>query len=208
MLFAATAVADPGRSVDELLDLARAGNPTLRAAQREAEAARERVQPAGALPDPMLKIELMDLTNMGETSPRFSPSQVGSTQYTISQQLPLWGKRELRRGQAEALARVAGHGAEDMTLELLTLLKRGYAQYWQVVKMQALSREIAELDDPAGEACAGPLRGRARHPAGCDPRPARTEHGQAGADPARRGAPLAARDAQRPVGAPRRCAAG
>lgn len=146
MLFAATAVADPGRSVDELLDLARAGNPTLRAAQREAEAARERIQSAGALPDPMLKIELMDLTNMGETSPRFSPSQVGSTQYTLSQQLPLWGKRELRRGQAEALARVAGHGAEDMTLELLTLVKRGYAQYWQVVRTQALNREIAELD--------------------------------------------------------------
>ncbi|WP_417069777.1 TolC family protein [Niveibacterium terrae] len=147
VLFAATAHADPGRSVEELLDLARAGNPTLRAAQSEAEAARERIQPAGALPDPMLKIELMDLTNMGETGPRFSPSQVGSTQYTISQQLPLWGKRELRRGQAETQARVAGHGAEDMTLELLTLVKRGYAQYWQVVRTQALSREIAELDE-------------------------------------------------------------
>lgn len=139
--------APPGRSVDELLELARSANPTILGAQLEAAAARERVQPAGALPDPMLKIELMDLTNMGSTGVRLSPAQVGSTQYTISQQLPFWGKRALRREVAESGARVAERSAEDMTLELLTLVKRSYAQYWQVVALDGLTREIKDLDE-------------------------------------------------------------
>jgi len=137
----------PGRSVDELLDLARSTNPTVQAAQQEAAAARERVQPAGALPDPMLKIELMDVTNMGSTGLRLSPAQVGSTQYTFSQQLPFWGKRELRRDVAESGARVAELTAEDMTLELLTLVKRGYAQYWQVARLQEVTQELGALGE-------------------------------------------------------------
>ncbi|WP_172196617.1 TolC family protein [Niveibacterium sp. COAC-50] len=137
----------PGRSVDELLDLARSTNPTVRAAQQEAAAARERVQPAGALPDPMLKIELMDVTNMGTTSVRLSPAQVGSTQYTFSQQLPFWGKRDLRRDVAESGARVAEFTAEDMTQELLALVKRGYAQYWQVTRLQEVTQELGSLGE-------------------------------------------------------------
>ena len=137
----------PGRSVDELLALARDANPTVRAAQQEAAAARERIEPAGALPDPMLKIELMDVTNMGSTGLRLSPAQVGSTQYTFSQQLPFWGKRDLRRDVAESGARAAEFAAEDMTLELLTLVKRGYAQYWQVTRLQEVTRELAALSE-------------------------------------------------------------
>ncbi|GAA5182894.1 TolC family protein [Niveibacterium umoris] len=136
----------PGRSVDELLDLARAANPTVRAAQLEAAAARERVQPAGALADPMLKIELMDVNNGGSTGVRLSPAQVGSTQYTLSQQLPFWGKRTLRQEIAESGARQAERSADDAALELATLVKRSYAQYWQVVRLEEQARDIAAID--------------------------------------------------------------
>ncbi|MCX9158507.1 TolC family protein [Niveibacterium sp. 24ML] len=142
----ALAESAPGRSVDELLELARNANPSLRAAQLEAVAARERVQPAGAFADPMLKIELMDINNMGSTGVRLSPAQVGSTQYTLSQQLPFWGKRDLRQAIAESGARQAERGADDVALELDTLVKRSYAQYWQVVQLEAQTREIAAID--------------------------------------------------------------
>ena len=55
-----------GRTVDSLLDYARNNNPEYASMRFEADAAGERVTPAGALPDPRLKIELMDLTKMGE----------------------------------------------------------------------------------------------------------------------------------------------
>ncbi|WP_341677263.1 TolC family protein [Niveibacterium sp. SC-1] len=141
----AHAQAAPGRSVDELLELARNASPQLRAAQMEAAAAMERVQPAGALPDPMLKIELMDLTNMGNSSVQLSPAQVGSTKYTVSQQLPFWGKRDLRREIANAEAQAVGQGAADTWLELSTLIKRSYAQFWQSVNTERLTREIGDL---------------------------------------------------------------
>jgi outer membrane protein TolC len=143
----ARAQSAPGRSVEELLDLARSTSPQLRAAQMEAAAAMERVQPAGALPDPMLKIEMMDLTNMGTSSVQLSPANVGSTKYTLSQQLPFWGKRELKRDIANAEAQAAGQGAADTWLELSTLIKRSYAQYWQSVNTERLTREIGDLMD-------------------------------------------------------------
>lgn len=134
-----------GRSVGELLDYARSRSPSWRAAQAEAQAAAERIQPAGALPDPMFKVELMDITNMGETGVQLSPAKVGSTQYTVSQQIPFWGKRDLRRGQAEAEARAATSTADGMWLELATEVKRTYAQYWLADQNLRVTTEIQAL---------------------------------------------------------------
>ncbi|NJD35907.1 MAG: hypothetical protein FIA96_13920 [Betaproteobacteria bacterium] len=46
-----------GANVESLLDYAKARNPEYAAMRLEAEAAAERVYPAGALPDPMLRTE-------------------------------------------------------------------------------------------------------------------------------------------------------
>ena len=51
----------PGAGVEELLALAQQHNPELAAMRLEAEAAAERSYPAGALPDPMFRAELMDI---------------------------------------------------------------------------------------------------------------------------------------------------
>ena len=55
----------PGARVEELLELARRQNPELAAMGFEAEAAQARVQPAGALPDPMGRLELRDVGKIG-----------------------------------------------------------------------------------------------------------------------------------------------
>jgi cobalt-zinc-cadmium efflux system outer membrane protein len=80
--------------------------------QAEAEAAAQRVGPAGALPDPVLRVELMNINNYGnDASPSLLPWKVGETKYTLMQSLPLWGKRELKRDAASADARQADAAA-------------------------------------------------------------------------------------------------
>jgi len=53
--------AELGSSVETLLAYARERNPELAAMRHEAHAAAQRVQPAGALPDPLLRVELMNI---------------------------------------------------------------------------------------------------------------------------------------------------
>jgi cobalt-zinc-cadmium efflux system outer membrane protein len=68
-----------GRTVESLLEFARDRNPEYAAMQAEADAAAERVTPAGALPDPKFRMELRDITRSGDQNPTLSPSRVGST---------------------------------------------------------------------------------------------------------------------------------
>ena len=101
-----------GTNVQGLLEHARAQNPELAAMRLEAEAAAQRVQPAGALPDPVLRVELMNVNNYGNDAGfNLLPSRVGETKYTLMQMLPAWGKRDLRRDVADADVRQA-HGAQ------------------------------------------------------------------------------------------------
>jgi hypothetical protein len=90
-----------GADLAGLLDAARAQSPELAAAQDDARAMQERVGAAGALPDPVLRVELENVTNAGNgRSPSLLPWQTGDTKITLMQALPLWGKRDLRRDQA------------------------------------------------------------------------------------------------------------
>jgi len=70
----------PGADVESLIAYAREKNPEYAAMRYEADAAFERVQPAGALPDPMLRTELQNITNFGtDGSTSLLPNRVGST---------------------------------------------------------------------------------------------------------------------------------
>lgn len=135
-----------GSNVQGLLDFARAQNPELAAMRLEAEAAAQRVQPAGALPDPVLRVELMNFNNYGnDAGPSLLPSRVGETRYTLMQMLPAWGKRDLRREVAsgdvqQALARAAATAAE-----LAARIKTSYARYFLAAENERLTREILDL---------------------------------------------------------------
>lgn len=135
----------PGASVESLLAVAREGSPDIRMARLEAEAARERIQPAGALPDPILRIELENITRNGTQGATLSPSQVGDTKYTLMQPLPFWGKRDLKREVATAEAEQADGRASDAWSEVAARIKSLYAQYWLTSKALQLSRENIEL---------------------------------------------------------------
>ena len=124
-----------GTSLKGLLDFARQNNPEFAAMRAEAVAAAQRIQPAGAFPDPLFRVELQDIMN----------GQVGSTKYTVMQPLPFFGKRELKRQSAEADAAAAGARADAGWTEVAAKIKTGYAQYVLVTRNEMLTNEIIEI---------------------------------------------------------------
>ena len=137
--------AAPGAGVDELLFLARERAPELAVMRLEAEAAAERIAPAGAFPDPTFRIELQDLDNEGRGFPVVLPNRVGATKYTVVQSLPWFGKRDSRRAAAQADAEAARLRIDESWLEIEMRLKTAYAQYWQATRVEQLTRDVLGL---------------------------------------------------------------
>lgn len=137
-----------GRTLDSLLTYARQNNPEYAAVQWEAEAARERIYPAGALADPILRAELQNLTNFGsDASPNLLPGRVGGTKYTLIQPLPFWGKRELKRQAAAAEVEVATGKSRTTWAEQAARIKTAYAQSFAVAQLIRLNNEVTDLID-------------------------------------------------------------
>lgn len=128
----------PGASVESLLLLAKGRNPEFSAMRHEAQAATERVLPAGALMDPKLKVELMDITKTGEQSPTVLPSKVGATAYSLTQDLPWSGKRDLRRDIATLEADAAQGRTRQTWAELTARIKALFTQRYLVQATQRL----------------------------------------------------------------------
>jgi outer membrane protein TolC len=141
----APAPADLGATLQGLLDYAAARHPELRSMRYEADAAAQRVLPAGSLPDPMFQIELRDIDNGGASSPNLLPGRVGATRYQIRQTFPSWGKRDAKRDAAQAAADEATYRTDATWTELAMRIKSAYARYQQTIDSLAQSRAILEL---------------------------------------------------------------
>jgi len=128
-----------------LLAIAREANPEYAGMRYEAQAAAERVTPAGALPDPRFRTELMDITKGGEQNPTLSPSKVGSTRYTLMQDLPWFGKRDLKREIAEFEAEGSRGKARGTWSELAAKIKTAQAQRYFLHGNEKLTQEILDL---------------------------------------------------------------
>ncbi len=135
-----------GASAQALIEHARQGNPGFAAARAEASAARERVNPAGALPDPRFELELMDATNtMSGRSASLLPGQVGETRYRITQPLPGWGKRELAVKAAEAQVTQADAMRDAAWTELAAKIEALWLRYYAADRERTLNGEALTL---------------------------------------------------------------
>lgn len=142
----AGAQALPGARLEELFALARGGNPELVAMSHEARAAEARIEAAGALPDPMARVELRDPGMMsGEGNFNLLPGRAGSTRYSLTQTFPFWGKRELRREIASAEAQAANARAATLGSELRARLRSAYANYYHTAQLLELNAEVLAL---------------------------------------------------------------
>lgn len=138
-----------GSTVDGLLAYAREYNPDLRASSMDAEAQRERVEPASALPDPRLQIELMDFTNAmtPDKSASILPGDVGTTRFRVIQSLPFPGKRGVRGEAAHAMAGQADALHDTAWLDIKARIKAAYARYFQAAGQIRIQRETLQLID-------------------------------------------------------------
>ncbi|TSA21948.1 MAG: TolC family protein [Betaproteobacteria bacterium] len=141
-----------GRTLESLLDYAKGRNPEYAAMRLEAEAALERVYPAGALPDPVFRTELQNITNFDSNDGsngglNLLPSRVGKTKYTLIQPLPFWGKRDLKRDAAQAEAEVTKNRADITWAEQAARIKTSYAQYFALGQLIRLTKEVIGLID-------------------------------------------------------------
>jgi outer membrane protein TolC len=134
-----------GSTVDSLLAIARQNNPEFSAMRHEAQAAIERVGLAGALMDPRLKVELQDITRMGEQGATVLPSQVGATAYTLTQELPWSGKRDLKRDIATLDAGAAQGRARQNWSEMSARIKALYVQRYLIQANQRIATETLDL---------------------------------------------------------------
>ena len=135
----------PGRTTASLLDYARKNNPEFASMRHEADVAADRVAPAGALPDPRFRIELMDITRMGKQNPTIWPGRVGSTKYTVSQEIPWFGKRDLKREIAELDADEARGRARGAWSRIAARLKAAHAQSYLLYRNERITLEILDL---------------------------------------------------------------
>ena len=124
-----------GSNVEGLLRYAREHNPSLAAARFDVEAATQRAEPAAALPDPVLRIEPMDVT------------RGGSTRYLMMQSVPWLGKRGLQREVSEAkMAQADGQMAATWT-ELASRIKQTYAMFHYTAASERLTQQTLDLLD-------------------------------------------------------------
>ncbi|MBF0611252.1 MAG: TolC family protein [Magnetococcales bacterium] len=117
-----------GASVEELLVLARAMNPELAATALEKEAALAGAEAADALPDPKFQVSLEDI----DQNSQGLPGRVAMVKYSLSQEIPWWGKRDLKREIAQAESREAAGRHEEQLAEVVLKVKTAYADYHRV----------------------------------------------------------------------------
>lgn len=141
----------PGADVASIRTWLYANNPELKAMQAETEAADARIMPAGALPDPMAEVSLLEID---PDYPSLLPNQVGATEYMLRQRFPLWGKRGLSRDVARHQAEALSLDRDAAALDLLGKAEAAYVRYWHArVSVTVIDRLIAlleEIQDVAG----------------------------------------------------------
>jgi len=113
-------------SANSAVEITLRDNPSLAQMQMRYQAMLEVPAQAGALPDPTLNFNAMNLP-----TDSFDRDQEAMTQLQIgfSQQFPFPGKRALREEAAELEAKAAGHSVAEMRLQLASAVKK---RWWQL----------------------------------------------------------------------------
>jgi outer membrane protein, heavy metal efflux system len=131
----------------KLVAEARASNPEIQAARRMADAGAARVRQAGALPDPMLSLGLMNLP-----APEFSfrNDEMAMAAVQVGQMLPPPGVRGARESVARAAHRAELGRVAEVELAVVARLKATYHEIAFADRaVEVLGRNRALLEDLA-----------------------------------------------------------
>lgn len=138
----------PGASLESVLVIARQLSPELTARGLETAAAQARVTIAGALPDPQIQVMSDDIDR--DRGPR--PNKMI---YSFQQEIPLWGRRDLRREIARTEVGQMRAKAQAADAELIERVKIAFARYYSadqaVRRIEDLHRAIHGIAQVARE---------------------------------------------------------
>ena len=129
-----------GSNLQSVLQAGRELSPDLRAAALETEAARAHADAAGALDDPTLQASYNKIMKMSELS--------------LSQDFPLWGKRDLRRSAALAAVDAARGHERAAAAELDERIKTAFAQYAAATEALDVNAEVTGINEQMARAAA------------------------------------------------------
>ena len=133
--------ATEGDSLISLQTAVQENNPQLQQVMAEMQAASARTISAGALADPLFKLEMMDFTPEGKGT-QYLPGKAGQTKYTLMQDLPWYGKRDLKTNVAQQQADAAKFNTAKTLNELKAEVRRLYVRRYETHQMWLLNQEI------------------------------------------------------------------
>ena len=129
-----------------LVATAVANNPELKASESRWQMFSSKVKQAGALEDPMVMFKLQNVP--ARTPFVFNRDTQSAKVIGISQQLPFWGKRALRKEVARREAESYKWAVEERRLELTRMVKENYYQLWAVDKeLEIVEKNLKLLTD-------------------------------------------------------------
>ena len=133
-----------GANVDGLIAEARALSPEFAASALNAHAALARAQGAGTLPDPTFRVQLKDIDRARDS---IEPTRVNRIDYTVEQEFPLWGKRDLARSVASANAARTVANKDQTALELVAAVKAAFGNYYGAFEAERVTADIKQTLD-------------------------------------------------------------
>jgi cobalt-zinc-cadmium efflux system outer membrane protein len=145
LLLGGAAMAQPRATdpqLEALLKEAAERNPDVQAARRELQAARQRVEPAAALDDPMVEAGLL---NVPVPSWSLNREDMTMKMIGVTQRLPYPGKRALRRGMAEKEAEAADSSVRELVNKVRRDVKAAYYDLALVEESERLTHRNLQV---------------------------------------------------------------
>src|ERR1039457_7472469 len=136
----------PDEMLASLVETAVANNPELKSSQYRWQMYKNRVIQAGSLDDPMLMLKIQN--GIVSYPLNFHKDSMTQKVIGISQKLPFWGKRELKKEIAAKEAESYRWQVEERKLELIRMVKETYYQIYVTDKsLEIIDKNIRILDD-------------------------------------------------------------
>lgn len=135
----------PRLNLDALIEQALSKNPDIAAAKTKWEALKERPPQAGSLDDPMVGLAIV---NLPTDTFSFTREDMTMKEVSVTQRVPYFGKRSLRRQMAQIEAEAAYSDYEETKNRLTRDLKTAYFELFylnKAVEITERSREILKL---------------------------------------------------------------
>ncbi|HEY4187549.1 MAG TPA: TolC family protein [Polyangia bacterium] len=123
----------PPVSLAELFEEARRKNPDIRAARARGRATAAAVAPAGAFEDPMLMVQFWNMP---------VDLSVVPLMVSLTQPIPLGGKRAARRDEAQAMAEASRDGVTTVVRDVEAQIAKAYFDLFLADRTMAVDDEI------------------------------------------------------------------